>query len=514
MFAIKCLVAFFSVFILLFFILLSTPVNLVQPPFKPKKRDNVGYFLHITDIHLDDNYTVGGSIGSACHDTDAETSKIAGPFGETDCDTPVALAKMTLDWVNRTWADHLDFVVWTGDNARHDWDKQVKRDRGSVYRSNQLVASMMRETFRGVPVVPCLGNNDVIPHNKISDPASSGKTRRLLQFYLDLWQPWIPNSQIQPFAQHGGLVVHVAPQLRVLSLNTMYFIKKNKKVRGCHRKGEPAEQHLAWFEAQLELARQEDAKVLVIGHVPPTSDYRYSCLDGYTRTAANYADVLVGHLFGHLNKDHFLLYDTSRTHVRAHGDNDDDNDDNDDDMDEHGAFWRGAPENQNKQRAFQNRDGAVGMARKKNIKIPRFARELRDMYSSLNPRHLDRLTHKNDDDDDDNVPKSPVVAFQVSPSVLPKFHPTVRVYSYNKTDGTLLGYHQFFADIKEWERKGSPHDFKLEYATSTDYAMPDLSAESFYELAKRMVNPDDKKGDKLWKAYVENIFVQTRDIYA
>jgi hypothetical protein len=37
---------------------------------------------------------------------------------DSDCDSPMALVNMTFDWLKREWADEVDFVVWTGDNAR------------------------------------------------------------------------------------------------------------------------------------------------------------------------------------------------------------------------------------------------------------------------------------------------------------------------------------------------------------------------------------------------------------
>lgn len=37
---------------------------------------------------------------------------------ESDCDAPMSLVNMTFDWLKKEWADEVDFVVWTGDNAR------------------------------------------------------------------------------------------------------------------------------------------------------------------------------------------------------------------------------------------------------------------------------------------------------------------------------------------------------------------------------------------------------------
>jgi endopolyphosphatase len=37
---------------------------------------------------------------------------------DRDCDSPMSLVNMTFDWIKKEWANEIDFVVWTGDNAR------------------------------------------------------------------------------------------------------------------------------------------------------------------------------------------------------------------------------------------------------------------------------------------------------------------------------------------------------------------------------------------------------------
>lgn len=36
----------------------------------------------------------------------------------SDCDSPMSLVNMTFDWIKKEWAEEIDFVIWTGDNAR------------------------------------------------------------------------------------------------------------------------------------------------------------------------------------------------------------------------------------------------------------------------------------------------------------------------------------------------------------------------------------------------------------
>ena len=47
---------------------------------------------------------------------------ISGPWGApaTVCDSPLGLIDATFDWLEKNWKNKIDFVIWTGDNARYD----------------------------------------------------------------------------------------------------------------------------------------------------------------------------------------------------------------------------------------------------------------------------------------------------------------------------------------------------------------------------------------------------------
>ncbi|KAI8344793.1 Metallo-dependent phosphatase-like protein [Chlamydoabsidia padenii] len=433
-----------------------------RPSEPPPQR--FGYFLHITDFHIDESYVPGATIDSACHRSPSpfqSSARLAGRLGSPKCDSPIELAQQTLNWIKKEWRHKLDFVVWTGDNARHDWDDQRRRKRKHIYQLNEQVQKMMVETFwptaqdpRHIPLVPSIGNNDVHPHNTI------GNDHGILSFYSQLWHPWIPTDQQPTFQSGGYFAVDVGRQLRVLSLNTMYFYNKNDAVRGCHRPG-LAQDHILWFERQLVRARSESIKVYISGHIPPSPrDFRPSCLQAYTRLASSFSDLIVGHFYGHLNMDHFLMYDRS--------------------------------------------DDSMGITRN----VDAYVDWLHDMYSSLDPKYLEKKMSD----------QTPLVVIQVAPSILPIYFPALRIYRYEINDdnsdpeklphGSLLGYQQYFANITRWENDRRPLEYQLEYDTRQAYGLTDLTVDSYYQLAKEMV---EETGQTLWTKFVENMFVQTVD---
>ncbi|KAI9495040.1 Metallo-dependent phosphatase-like protein [Zychaea mexicana] len=471
-----------------------------HPVFEPPKRH--GYFLHITDLHIDEEYIAGSTVDSDCHrlpsgSDSGATAGLLGTPGEK-CDAPVELAEKTLDYIAREWRHKIDFVVWTGDNSRHDWDKKYRpRKRKNIYHLNERVTNMMQRAFwptardpRHIPLVPTLGNNDVYPHNTIGGPNEDGD---LLDYFARLWQTWIPTDQRATFRRGGYFAVNVGPRLRILSLNTMYFYHKNDAVEDCDAFGTPAYEMIQWFEHELLKARAAHVRVYVMGHVPPTTKhYRQSCLQEYVRVASQFPDVLKGHFFGHLNMDHFLLLDA---------------------RDENEDFRTSSRKNASA--VMDEEEDDVHVTRNVN----KYVNWLRDMYEAIDP-----IDHKRA-----SAHRMPVVAVQVAPSVLPVYYPSIRIYRYEihddddraqcrhrdlKPHGTLLEYDQYFSNTTQWELDldrdfDEAHlDYQFEYNSKKEYGLEDLTIASYFEFAKRLID-DDEDGNQLWAKYCRNMFVQS-----
>lgn len=138
-----------------------------------------GRFLHISDFHPDELYRVHTSTEEsvACH----RGKGLAGSYGaeKTDCDSPFSLVNATFAWIEENLKDNIDFVIWTGDSARHDSDEQNPRHEPEILRTNRIIADKFVETFStpqhglSIPIVPTFGNNDFLPHNiMLQDPTS------------------------------------------------------------------------------------------------------------------------------------------------------------------------------------------------------------------------------------------------------------------------------------------------------------------------------------------------------
>lgn len=357
-----------------------------------------------------------------------------------------------------------------------------------------------KDSSKSIPIIPTFGNNDIYPHNILYD---GPKGRKVFEKFLEIWEPFIPVDQHKTFLRGGYFVVDVVPDhLQVISLNSMYFYNSNAAVDSCKRKSSPGNKQLGWLENVLRHAKKKGIKVIIMGHVPPTRKAYYkSCLRQYSKLALHYEEVISGHLYGHLNMDHFLVI----------GDEDETNGN---DLDE----------------------SIIGDNISINRNVPKYLKALRESYRSVNYVNDGKARHS---------------VINVSPSVLPEMNPTFRIFRYEadkkvSTFGGLLGYEQWFANLTYWNRhqpskhKGSkfnsqpstaylfdsemkadsdrtedgsntPYlEYEAEYDTLKDYNMQDLSTESWLGLA-RDLSAEESVSEELWRVYTSRMFVQSRD---
>ncbi|KAM0457728.1 hypothetical protein ACHAPV_006624 [Trichoderma viride] len=402
---------------------------------EPASRKLNGRFLHISDFHPDELYRVHTSTEEsvACH----RGKGLAGSYGaeKTDCDSPFSLVNATFAWIEENLKDDIDFVIWTGDSARHDSDEQNPRHEPEILRTNRIIADKFVETFStpqhglSIPVVPTFGNNDFLPHN-IMLPGPN----KWFAAYSDIWSRFIPEEQRHSFTFGGWFYVEVIPnRLAVFSLNTMYFFDRNAGVDGCAHPSEPGYKHLDWLRVQLQILRERGVKAILMGHVPPArteskQNWDETCWQKYTLWLKQYRDVVVGSLYGHMNIDHFLLQDVKELTPELGLDK---------------LNTRGSP------------DERLSISSKED-----YLQELRDVWADLPKsvaRALDEETSIGDDEGAEAEKKHRkkkgkkhrkkkkqlrkiggkyAERFQlslISPSVVPNYFPTLRIVEYNIT---------------------------------------------------------------------------------
>ncbi|KAI9596602.1 Metallo-dependent phosphatase-like protein [Syncephalis fuscata] len=258
----------------------------------------------------------------------------------TKCDSPWSLINGTVDWLLKHVVGHrkghedhgkehlgVDFIICTGDNARHDSDTKIPRSLDHIMTANSKVATMLDERLSHVPIVFTIGNNDVYPHNVMERGPNY-----ILRGLLNIWKAFIPENQVHVFLEGGYFIKEVVPdQMTVISLNTIYFFRSNPVVDGCMSDEDPGSMQLLWLEQRLEELADRKMTTYIIGHVSPSPLlYHPQCLRRYSQIVRRWGGfanqdtslnktrhhrlrdqdkpvVVIGQFFGHSNVDHFYF---------------------------------------------------------------------------------------------------------------------------------------------------------------------------------------------------------------
>lgn len=448
-----------------------------------------GRFLHITDIHPDEHYREGSSIGKQCHrDTPDDKKDRAPRFGKAcaGCDGPVDLMDYTLKWIKENLRDEVDFVIWTGDNIRHDNDRQIPRTEFEILEMNEVLSEKMYALFSNhessnprdfdAIVVPSLGNNDVFPHNMFA----MGPTLQTREYYR-IWNSFVPQEQQRIFDRSASFVTEVIPgKLAVISINTLFLFKSNPLVDNCDSKKQPGYQLLVWFGNVLQELRDRGLKVWLSGHVPPIpKNYADSCYDKFTLWAYEYRDIIIGSMYGHMNMDHFIPADGKKSRKIINGrqkllatsqggeisDNDAEDDDDEDLLLEHAVcasetHLMGAKPVQKEsymntvkdyyyQKVYdklKDQDVAQTESKKKSSK------EGKQKKKNKKSKSMEALCER-------------YSIVNIAGSVIPTFNPSFRVWEYNLTgienDKNILrakSWDKFYENLEEIMEKNSAND--------------------------------------------------------
>lgn len=394
-------------------------VEIVKPD--NSKQTIHGRFLHITDFHIDHHYQKGSDIDKVCHGGEGKASK----YGDAilGCDSPPILVEETFKWITDNLIDKIDFIVYTGDSARHDNDREYPRTRQHIFNMNKEISDKfvtLTSESDGQPLIYPVSNNDIMPHN-LMDTGPSLQTREL----FEAWRPFIPQVQMHTYLMGAYYFQEVIPnQLAVLSLNTMYWFDSNPMVDDCDNKGDPGYKLFEWLGYVLKEMRARNMKVWLCGHVPPNEkNYDTTCLRKYIAWTHEYRDVIVGGLYGHMNLDHFIPLDSVQAYKSIQKDFKDEFkqksvfsvEDEDDLALEDSNLYKALDENFSDK--FFRVTGGVP-----NNKVTYLETLREELYAPLKGKkksgeHFERYS-----------------IAHVTASIIPTFNPGMRVWEYNITD--------------------------------------------------------------------------------
>lgn len=242
----------------------------------------------------------------------------SGFWGTRGCDAPSALVQEVFrefDGVlgrshSSRWPS---FVAWTGDTPRHNRDAALPQSAAEMTQELQFVTNLFSSVFssRQIPVFPCVGNNDVLPHDSVAQGPNA-----VLERLYQSWAPLLPSKRArEDFLAGGYYFADVgASSVRVVALNTIYFFAQNQFASNCTDPASPGAVHLRWLKEVISQSATDHRHVYFIGHVPP-SNWIPSCSVLFfqlVESALPDRVIMQGSSFGHLHSDQVQLWQQPR----------------------------------------------------------------------------------------------------------------------------------------------------------------------------------------------------------
>ncbi|KAL1420728.1 hypothetical protein MTO96_004464 [Rhipicephalus appendiculatus] len=283
-------------------------VRLASTVYVTRPQDDVGYFWHVTDFHVDKDYTTRGSRDQACHLVANRTIlDNIGAYGDFLCDAPKLLAQSAVEAMERIHPS-TDFVLWTGDNLPHvsgvTW--------ADMYNETRYIGELLwhwvqrHKSF----VVPTLGNHDWVPAN-----AMEAKNTTLYRGFLTHggFNQLLPQDAWATFEQGKAPTAVQQNPSGVPQLGSVVLVEQGGAA------GTQVTPQMAWLQDQLHDAQQQNQKVFISGHVGP--GYYSRSLVGHSASLvffddineryqdliAQYKDVVAGQFFGHQHMNAFVI---------------------------------------------------------------------------------------------------------------------------------------------------------------------------------------------------------------
>ncbi|KAJ4490159.1 sphingomyelin phosphodiesterase [Lentinula aciculospora] len=292
---------------------LPPPSSSIAPPNTPTMRKTSFQVVHISDVHIDREYTVGSEANCTknicCRNFADEAgdpiTDPAQPFGNSKCDSPVSLADSMLDAVNSFDAE---FVIFTGDVVE-----------GAIWLTTQDEVTSDLTDFNAAmlskitaPIFPAVGVYDSTPVN--SFPRNTTDTTLGVQWVFDTqsagWEHWIGSVASQQVDHISGSYAATVPDMNlvILSVNTQYWYRQNLWIYDSDAFQPDPNGIFSFMVEQLQAAETAGQKVWVIGHIPlGKSDLVEDQSNYYDQILQRYKDTIIGQFFGHSHKDQFEI---------------------------------------------------------------------------------------------------------------------------------------------------------------------------------------------------------------
>ncbi|KAL4223137.1 Sphingomyelin phosphodiesterase [Mactra antiquata] len=295
----------------------------IVPPVLPKPGSPTLKVLHLTDYHMDKEYTQGSNAKCGeplcCRADDGQPAPgdtPAGLYGDyRNCDTAPSTADNLFKHLSLI-QDQFDYVVFTGDIPAHNVWNQTREDQILAMNSFN---TYLKKYLPNKKVFSTLGNHESAPVNSFPPPYITGNDSEswLYTVTAENWLNWLPKDTETTIKKAGYYSTKPFPGLRVISLNMNMCNNQNWWL--FINTTDPAGM-LQWFIDELQDAENVGDKVHVIGHIFPGCN---CCLKAwswnYYKIVNRYESTIVEQFFGHTHSMYYEMFYDDVTFLRPLG---------------------------------------------------------------------------------------------------------------------------------------------------------------------------------------------------
>ncbi|CAF3750258.1 unnamed protein product [Rotaria magnacalcarata] len=285
-------------------------VSCIVHPLQSYYCDDIGHFWVFTDAHIDVLYRPDGDPATRCRNASTgNRGRTIRKFGHFDCDASSELLSSTLTAAKKI-DSNIDFIIWMGDATSH-----LSPGANTILDVNRNFSQELRKKFPNTPIIPVLGNHDII--------LDTNRSTRFMKFYNETKYNLLLDdaNAVETFFKGGYYSLRFRTSkdkqqtlLRFIVLNSAMFQSQYNDFFDLH---EPIEQ-IQWFNKTLLDAHDRHDRVLLLIHVPFGMNenllYKFYDLKYEQKLLSiidKYSSNIIMCLSGHRHQDMFRVYSSS-----------------------------------------------------------------------------------------------------------------------------------------------------------------------------------------------------------
>jgi sphingomyelin phosphodiesterase len=265
--------------------------------------------LHITDVHVDMNYTIGLSNDCGepicCRPPNpvGKPGHTAQKWGDYNCDSPPIIYENMLDFISKNIA--LNYSIFTGDvPAHYVWS--ITRDQ--ALETFDYVYNTYKKYLPHVPLYPAIGNHEAVPVNEFPYHFVEGEwnINWLYDRMAKLWQDWLDPEALEMEKFGGYYTTKTKDGVRIVSLNTqMGCDDDNWWLLFPTNESSDPNNMLHWFVNVLDSAEKKNETVYLIAHISPDDGCMTNWFENFLKIMDRYQDTVINFFAGHTHDDKF-----------------------------------------------------------------------------------------------------------------------------------------------------------------------------------------------------------------